>query len=113
MKMKREARGEEGHGRSGGYRTRRTDEGGWADSGTGMKLTRSQITRRHEERNQQAGGMKLPPVDLNPEATAALRELQARGYAPSRTACIVRAIIDATAKRDATTNEGEKDGNAG
>ena len=113
MKMKREARGEEGHGRSGGYRTRRTDEGGWADSGTGMKLTRSQITRRHEERNQQAGGMKLSPVDLNPEAIAALRELQARGYAPSRTACIARAIIDATAKRDATTNEGEKDGNAG
>ena len=58
-------------------------------------LTRSQITRRHEERNQQAGGMKLPPVVLNPEATAALRELQSRGYAPSRTACIVRAIIDA------------------
>jgi hypothetical protein len=56
-----------------------------------MKLTRNQRTRQREADIIEAGGRKLSPTMLSPEATKALAKLRKR-Y-PSDTAAICAALI--------------------
>lgn len=47
-----------------------------------------------------AGARPTPRGVLPPEAAAALDSLQASGYAPSATACIARALLDAASRAE-------------
>jgi len=57
--------------------------------------TPAQRVRNSEVRKVQAGGRRVPGGVLPPDAAAALYSLQASGYAPSATACIARALVEA------------------
>lgn len=51
--------------------------------------------RASEARKIAGGGRRLPGGVLPPAAAQALDALVQRGYAPSATACIVRAVLEA------------------
>lgn len=55
-------------------------------------------SRANEAKRIAAGGRRLPGGILPADASAALDELHTSGYAPTLTACIARALVDA-AKR--------------
>lgn len=60
-----------------------------------------QKQRTYESRIRQRGGMRLPGGSLQPDATRALEMLLVAGYAPSATACIARALLDAAKRQKA------------
>jgi len=51
--------------------------------------------RAYESRLRDRGGRRLPGGTLQPDAARALDALVAAGYAPSATACIARALVEA------------------
>lgn len=55
-------------------------------------------SRANEAKRIAAGGRRLPGGVLASDAADALSSLQDAGYAPSATACIGRALIEASAK---------------
>ena len=57
--------------------------------------TAQQSVRESERRKIDAGGMRMPGGVLSSEAAAALADLVLAGYAPSKTAAIGLAVIDA------------------
>ena len=59
-------------------------------------LTPAERVRRSEAKARESGAMRLPGGTLNPEATKALTRLLRKGYADSLTACIARALIEAS-----------------
>lgn len=65
---------------------------------TGEPLTPAERVRASEARKVKAGGRRLPGGVLAADAAGALDRLQAAGYAPSATACIARALLDAERK---------------
>jgi hypothetical protein len=69
------------------------------DSGGAKRpATPAQRVRNSEARKVQAGGRRMPGGVLPPDAAAALESLQASGYAPSTTACIARALVEAASR---------------
>jgi len=52
-------------------------------------------SRANEAKRIAAGGRRLPGGVLPADAADALAELQDAGYAPSATACIARALVEA------------------
>lgn len=68
--------------------------------GAKRPATAAEMVRKSEARKVQAGGRRMPGGVLPPDAAVALDSLQASGYAPSATACIARALVEAaTTKR--------------
>lgn len=61
--------------------------------------TPSERVRSSEARKVQVGGRRMPGGVLAPDAAAALDSLQASGYAPSATACIARALVEADSRK--------------
>jgi hypothetical protein len=55
----------------------------------------SERVRASEARKLDAGGKRMPGGVMPAEAVAALEKLQAEQYAPTASACIFRAVIDA------------------
>ena len=67
-----------------------------AKKGGGQRpATAAEMVRKSEARKIQAGGRRMPGGVLPPDAAVALDSLQASGYAPSATACIARALVEA------------------
>lgn len=62
--------------------------------------TPAQRVRNSEARKVKAGGRRMPGGVLSPDAAAALDSLQSGGYAPSATACIARALLDAASRAE-------------
>lgn len=60
--------------------------------------TRPPKQRAYESRLRERGGKRLPGGTLQPDAAAALAALLGAGYAPSATACIARALIEAAGR---------------
>lgn len=56
--------------------------------------------RAYESRLRERGGRRLPGGTLQPDAAAALAALLAAGYAPSATAAISRALIEAAGREN-------------
>lgn len=54
--------------------------------------------RAYESRLRERGGRRLPGGTLQPDAAAALSALLAAGYAPSATAAISRALVEAAGR---------------
>lgn len=54
----------------------------------------SEHVRASEARKVAKGGRRLPGTVLPPEASEALRKLQAKGYGTSATGCIARALVE-------------------
>jgi len=52
-------------------------------------------SRANEAKRIAAGGRRTPGGVLPPDASSALAALQSANYAPSATACIARALIEA------------------
>ncbi|KKO71828.1 hypothetical protein [Kerstersia gyiorum] len=57
--------------------------------------------RKSEAELRKRGGRRLPGGSLQPDAAQALDALMLAGYAPSATACIARALLEAAARLDA------------
>ena len=56
---------------------------------------RAQVVRDYEAKARLSGAERLPGTLLAPEAAKALQALLERGYAPSKTQVIARALLDA------------------
>lgn len=61
-------------------------------------LTPAERVRASEAKKVKDGGRRLPGGVLAAEAAAALDRLKGAGYAPSATACIARALLEAERK---------------
>ncbi len=61
--------------------------------------TATERVRASEARKIKAGGRRLSPMLVSPEAAEALEQLLRHGFAGSITACVERAIIDANNNR--------------
>lgn len=61
--------------------------------------TPTQRVRASEARKIKAGGRRLSPMLVSPEAANAIDQLLRAGFAGSITACVERAIIDANNNR--------------
>ncbi len=57
--------------------------------------------RKSEAELRKRGGRRLPGGSLQPDAAQALDALLTAGYAPSATACIARALIEAAERKKA------------
>ena len=55
--------------------------------------------RAYESRLRERGGRRLPGGTLQPDAAQALDALMAAGYAPSATAAIARALLEASKRQ--------------
>jgi len=55
--------------------------------------------RKSEAKLRKRGGRRLPGGSLQPDAALALDALMAAGYAPSATACIARALVEAAERQ--------------
>lgn len=58
-------------------------------------LTSAQRVRASEARSIETGAVRMPGGLLPADAAQALADLVASGYAPSKTAAIARALLDA------------------
>lgn len=61
--------------------------------------TPAERVRASEARKIKAGGRRLSPMMLSPEAAKALEQLLKAKHADSITACVERVLIDANAAR--------------
>jgi hypothetical protein len=62
---------------------------------TKRPATQAERNRASEARKVGRGGRRMPGGVLPPGAAEAIDSLQTAGYAPSATACIARALIEA------------------
>jgi hypothetical protein len=70
----------------------KTSGGGKRPATASERASASRARRLEREQGRQVG------VILPPDALAALDRLQAKGYAPSTSACIARALVEAASR---------------